>query len=45
MRESAAIRAALAAATDDRIFFDLAGIEDQYAALLGNCPASRSGSR
>ncbi|MEU3373987.1 type III PLP-dependent enzyme [Streptomyces sp. NPDC006711] len=38
MRESAAIRAALAAATDDRIFFDLAGIEDQYAALLRELP-------
>ncbi|MER0448189.1 type III PLP-dependent enzyme [Streptomyces sp. Edi4] len=38
MRESAAIRAALAAATDDRIFFDLTGIEGQYAALLRELP-------
>lgn len=38
MRESAAIRTALAAATDDRIFFDLTGIEGQYAALLRELP-------
>ncbi|MFG2717601.1 type III PLP-dependent enzyme [Streptomyces sp. NPDC048416] len=38
MRESTAIRAALAAATDDRIFFDLTGIEDQYAQLLRELP-------
>ncbi|AYG80517.1 Lysine/ornithine decarboxylase [Streptomyces hundungensis] len=38
MRESAALRAALAAATDDRIFFDLTGIEAQYAALMRELP-------
>uniref|UniRef100_A0AAU2V2F0 ornithine decarboxylase n=1 Tax=Streptomyces sp. NBC_00003 TaxID=2903608 RepID=A0AAU2V2F0_9ACTN len=38
MRESTAIRAALADATDDRIFFDLDGIEAQYAALLRELP-------
>ncbi|MFF4184972.1 type III PLP-dependent enzyme [Streptomyces sp. NPDC001691] len=38
MRESTAIRAALAAATDDRIFFDLDGIGAQYAALLRELP-------
>ncbi|MCX5385583.1 type III PLP-dependent enzyme [Streptomyces sp. NBC_00083] len=38
MRESTAIRTALAAATDDRIFFDLDGIEGQYAALLRELP-------
>ncbi|MBX7467534.1 GNAT family N-acetyltransferase [Streptomyces sp. MAG02] len=38
MPESAALRAALDAATDDRIFFDLSGIEAQYAALLRQLP-------
>ncbi|MGW2814894.1 type III PLP-dependent enzyme [Streptomyces sp. NPDC001415] len=38
MRESTAIRAALADAIDDRIFFDLDGIEAQYAALLRELP-------
>ncbi|MFE9402446.1 type III PLP-dependent enzyme [Streptomyces sp. NPDC006530] len=38
MRESTALRAALTAATDDRIFFDLTGIEVQYAALLRELP-------
>ncbi|MFE3186153.1 type III PLP-dependent enzyme [Streptomyces violascens] len=38
MRESTAVRAALAAATDDRIFFDLDGIEAQYAALVRELP-------
>ncbi|MCT9090936.1 type III PLP-dependent enzyme [Streptomyces sp. ASQP_92] len=38
MRESTALRAALTAATDDRIFFDLTGIEAQYAALLRELP-------
>ncbi|MFJ2187250.1 type III PLP-dependent enzyme [Kitasatospora sp. NPDC087861] len=33
-----AIRAALAAATDDRIIYDLDGIERQYAALIGELP-------
>ncbi|MFI6687146.1 type III PLP-dependent enzyme [Streptomyces sp. NPDC050485] len=38
MRESTAVRAALADATDDRIIFDLAGIEGQYTALLRELP-------
>ncbi|MFJ8308724.1 MULTISPECIES: type III PLP-dependent enzyme [unclassified Streptomyces] len=38
MPESTALRAALADATDDRIIFDLTGIEAQYAALLRELP-------
>ncbi|GAA2456601.1 type III PLP-dependent enzyme [Streptomyces mauvecolor] len=38
MRESTAVRAALVAATDDRIFFDLEGIEAQYATLVRELP-------
>lgn len=38
MPEHAPLRAALAAATDDRIIFDLTGIEGQYAALLRELP-------
>ncbi|MFG3282991.1 type III PLP-dependent enzyme [Streptomyces sp. NPDC048111] len=38
MPESAALRAALAATTDDRILFDLDGIEAQYASLLAELP-------
>ena len=37
-REQRGHPAALAAATDDRIFFDLTGIEGQYAALLRELP-------
>ncbi|WP_335933585.1 type III PLP-dependent enzyme [Streptomyces sp. PTD5-9] len=38
MRLNARMRAALAAATEDRIIFDLAGIEAQYEALLRELP-------
>ncbi|KOU35759.1 type III PLP-dependent enzyme [Streptomyces sp. WM6378] len=38
MREGTAIRAALADATDDRIFFDLDGIAAQYAKLISELP-------
>ncbi|MFG3049988.1 type III PLP-dependent enzyme [Kitasatospora sp. NPDC048239] len=38
MPENTAVRAALAAAADDRIIFDLDGIEGQYAALLSELP-------
>jgi ornithine decarboxylase len=36
--ENTAMPAALAAATDDRIVFDLTGIEARYAALIGELP-------
>ena len=38
MHENVNLRTALAAATEDRIFFDLAGIEGQYTALLRELP-------
>ncbi|MER6499689.1 type III PLP-dependent enzyme [Streptomyces sp. NPDC001455] len=38
MRLNATMRAALAAATEDRIVFDLVGIEEQYEALLRELP-------
>ncbi|MGW6914786.1 type III PLP-dependent enzyme [Kitasatospora sp. NPDC054939] len=38
LHDSAALRAALAAADDDRIVFDLDGIAGQYAALLRELP-------
>ena len=44
MPDSTAIRAALAADDDDRIVFDLTGIEAQYGSCCANCPACRSGS-
>ncbi|WP_406196381.1 type III PLP-dependent enzyme [Kitasatospora sp. NBC_01560] len=38
MQHTTALRAALAASADDRIVFDLDGIEGQYAALLRELP-------
>ncbi|MFJ2775068.1 MULTISPECIES: type III PLP-dependent enzyme [unclassified Kitasatospora] len=38
MHQNTSIRAALAAATDDLLVFDLTGIEGQYAALLRELP-------
>ncbi|MEU1506676.1 type III PLP-dependent enzyme [Kitasatospora sp. NPDC005748] len=38
MSENTLLRAALAAATDDRIYYDLDGIEGQYTALLRELP-------
>ncbi|MBP0448595.1 type III PLP-dependent enzyme [Kitasatospora sp. RG8] len=38
MHQNQALRAALASADDDRIFYDLDGIAGQYATLLGELP-------
>ncbi|TYC68324.1 type III PLP-dependent enzyme [Streptomyces sp. CB01881] len=38
MHQNKLLRAALASATDDRIFYDLDGIAGQYATLLGELP-------
>lgn len=41
MRDNERLTAALAAAADDRIIFDLTGIEDGYAALIRELPGVR----